>query len=166
MVFCFHSVTVDQSLCCRAYKKANHHANILGDIIESVNGKEVTNNNDLFKILDLCKEGDKLESTDAAPEVQHPRLRWLSVRRSASAFFFFFSDSRRLGSIRADVARFVPNRLRFAPNRANSAKIGLYRPYRVVSAGDRYSQNMPETAEIDLEYGWKSRNLPSSFFLW
>ena len=45
-------------------------------------------------------------------------------------FFFFFSDSHRLGSIRADAARFVPNRLRFAPNRANSAKIGPYRPYR------------------------------------
>ena len=60
MVFCFHSVTVDQSLCCRAYKKVDHHANILGDIIESVNGKEVTNSNDLFKILDLCKEGDKV----------------------------------------------------------------------------------------------------------
>ena len=67
-----------------------------------------------------------LESTDAAPEVQHPRLRWLSARRSASAFFFFFSDSRRLGSICADVARFVLNRLRFVPNRADSAKIGPY----------------------------------------
>ena len=62
-------------------------------------------------------------------------------------FFFFFSDSRRLGSIRADAARFVPNRLRFAPNRADSAKIGPYRPYRVVSAGGRYGRNRPETAE-------------------
>ena len=41
-------------------RKANRHASIQGDIIESVNGKEVTNNNDLFKILDLCKEGDKV----------------------------------------------------------------------------------------------------------
>ena len=41
-------------------RKADRHASIRGDIIESVNGKEVTNNNDLFKILDLCKEGDKV----------------------------------------------------------------------------------------------------------
>ena len=51
-----------------------------------------------------------LESTDAAPEVQHPRLRWLSARRSASAFFFFlgFAPTRldlcRCGSIRAESA--------------------------------------------------------------
>ena len=30
------------------------------DIITSVNGKKVTNSNDLFIILDLCKEGDKV----------------------------------------------------------------------------------------------------------
>ena len=41
-------------------RKADRHASIRGDIIEFVNGKEVTNNNDLFKILDLCKEGDKV----------------------------------------------------------------------------------------------------------
>ena len=64
-------------------------------------------------------------------------------------FFFFFSDSRRLGSIRANAARFVPNRLRFAPNRADSAKIGPYRPYRPyrdVSAGSRYCRNRPKQA--------------------
>ena len=88
-----------------------------------------------------------LESTDAAPEVPHPCPTRLPARRSASAFFFFFLDSRRLGSIRADAARFVPNRLRFAPNRADLAKIGPYRPYRVVSAGGRYGRNRPETAE-------------------
>ena len=55
-------------------------------------------------------------------------------------FFFFFSDSCRLGSIRANMARFVPNR-------ADSARIGPYRPYRVVLAGDRYGRNRPETAE-------------------
>ena len=83
-----------------------------------MNGKEVTNNNDLFKILDLCKEGDKLESTDAAPEVLHPR----PTRDAASdavacasdrvcVFFFFFLgfkptrlDSRRCGSIRVESA--------------------------------------------------------------
>ena len=78
--------------------------------------------------------------------------------------FFFFSDSCRLGSICPDVARFVPNRLRFAPNRADSAKIGPYRPYRVVLADGRYGRNRSETAEIGLEYGRKSRNLLSSFF--
>ena len=75
-------------------------------------------------------------------------------------FFFFFSDSRRLGSIRADAAR-------FAPNRADSAKIRPYRPYRYVSAGGRYcryGRNRSETAEIGLEYGCKIRNLHSSFF--
>ena len=93
-----------------------------------------------------------LESTDAAPEVPHPRLTRLPACQTASAFFFF-SDSRQLGSIRADAARFVPNRLRFAPNRADSAKIGPYRPYQVVSAGGRYSRdrlengrNMPKSA--------------------
>ena len=30
------------------------------DIITSVNGKKVTNSNDLFIILDLCKEGDEV----------------------------------------------------------------------------------------------------------
>ena len=139
-------------------RKTDHHANILGDIIESVNGKEVTNSNDLFKILDLCKEGDKLESTDAAPEVPHPRPTRLPARRTASAFFFFF-----FSRIRADAARFVPNWLRFALNRADSAKIRPYRPYRVVLAGGRYGRNrpekgrnMPETDEIGLEYGRKS----------
>ena len=98
------------------------------------------------------------------------RPTWLPAHRTASAFFFF-SDSHRLGSIRADAARFMLNRLRFASNRADSAKIGPYRPYQVISAGGRYGRNrsendrnMPETAEIDLEYGRKSRNLPSSFF--
>ena len=105
-----------------------------------------------------------LESTDAAPEVPYPRPMRLPARPSASAFFFFFLDSHRLGSIRTDAARFVLNRLRFAPNRADSAKIGPYRPYQVISTDGRYGQNMPETAEIGLEYGQKSRNLPSSFF--
>ena len=65
--------------------------------------------------------------------------------RVCAFFFFFFADLCRLGLIRVDTARFVPNWLRFVPNRADSAKIGPYRPYRVVSAG---GQDRPETAEI------------------
>ena len=71
-----------------------------------------------------------LESMDAAPEVPHPLPTRLPACRTASAFFFFFffSDSRRFGSICTDAARFMPNRLQFVPNRADSAKIGSYRP--------------------------------------
>ena len=121
-----------------------------------------------------------LESTDAAPEV--PLLRPMRdaasdavarMSNSVCVFFFFLSDSHRLGSILADAARFLPNRFRFGPNWADSAKIQPYRPYRVVSAGGRYCRNKPkngrttpETAEIGLEYGRKIRNLHSSFFFW
>ena len=80
----------------------------------------------------------------------------LPARRTASGFFFFFfffSDSRRLGSIRADAARFVPNRLRFAPNRADSAKIGPYRPYRTY----RPAADTAETGRKQAETG---RNRP------
>ena len=98
-----------------------------------------------------------LESTDMAGRMPHPRPTRLDtghgVRRgcphigATSEFFFFFSsDSHQLGSIRTDAARFVPNRLQFAPNRADSAKIRPYLPYRVVAAGDqygRYGRNRP-----------------------
>ena len=117
----------------------------------------------------------KLESTDVAPKVPHLRPTWDAASNAIArtsirvCVFFFFSR------IRVDSARFVPNQLRFAPNRlwfapnrADSAKIGSYRQYRVISAGSRNrpknGRNMPETVEIGLEYGWKSRNLPSSFF--
>ena len=100
----------------------------------------------------------KLESTDAAPEVPHPRPTRLPTRRTASAFFFFFfSDLRRLSSIRVDAAQFVPNRLRFAPNRANLAKIGPYRPYRVVSVGGR---NRSENGRNRLKHVRNDRNQP------
>ena len=97
----------------------------------------------------------KLGSTDAAPEVPHPcptqRDAGRGVRRGCPRVgphlhFFFFSDSRRLGSIRANAARSVPNRLRFAPNRADSAKIGSYRPYRVGQNRPENGRNMPKSA--------------------
>ena len=75
--------------------------------------------------------------------------------RVCAFFFFFFADSCQLGLIRVDTARFVPNWLRFVPNWADSAKIGPYRPYRVVSAGGR---NRPETVEIGLKTRRSSRN--------
>ena len=88
-------------------------------------------------------ETNELESTDAAPEVLHPRLTRPTRDTTSNAvahasvrvyvfFFFFFWESRRLGSICANATRFVPNR-------ANSAKIGLYRPFWVV---------LVETADI------------------
>ena len=69
-----------------------------------------------------------LESMDAAPEVPHPLPTRLPARRTASAFFFFFFFFLGFAPIRTDAARFMPNRLQFAPNRADSAKIGSYRP--------------------------------------
>ena len=35
---------------------------ILGDIITSLNGKEVANGNDLYKILDQCNVGETVSS--------------------------------------------------------------------------------------------------------
>ena len=64
--------------------------------------------------------------------------------------------------IHTDVARFMPNRLRFTSNRANLARIRPYRPYRIVSVDDRYGQNMPETAKIGLETRRNRRNFDLS----
>ena len=93
-----------------------------------------------------------LESMDAAGRVPHPRPTRLPARRCHVRVFFL--DLHWLGSICADATR-------FAPNRVDSAKIGPYRPYQIVSASDqygRYGQNRPETAEIGLETHRNSRN--------
>ena len=88
---------------------------------------------------------------------------------------FFFSR------IRADSARFSPMRLNSCRIDFNSRRTELIRPksshigsYRLVAntAGTaetgrktvEIGRNTPETAEIGLEYGRKSRNLQSSFF--
>ena len=82
----------------------------------------------------------------AAPESD--AVDRVSVPRLLLFFLFFFSDSRRLGSICTDAARFTQNW-------ANSSRI---RPYRIISTGDQYGQNRPKTAEIGLETHRSSRN--------
>ena len=67
-------------------------------------------------------EGAALAS-DAVARAAVPRL----------SFFFFF-----LPRISADAAQFTLNRLRFTLNRADSARIGPYRPYRIILASNRY----------------------------
>ena len=110
-----------------------------------------------------------LESMDAAPEVPHPRPTRLPARRTVSAFFVFFFlgftptrlDSRRCSSICAESALIHAEPGWFGQNRAVSAISGRIgqRPKR-----PEKGRNTPETAEIGLEYGRKSRNLHSSFF--
>ena len=87
-----------------------------------------------------------LGSTDAAERVLHPRPTWDATSDAVAhasllhlSFFFF------LPQIRTDMARFTPNRLQFASNRANSAKIGSYWP-------------AIDTAEIGLETHRNHRN--------
>ena len=79
-----------------------------------------------------------LESTDAAPEVPHPRPTRLPARRTASAFFFFFFfflgfaptrlDSRRCGSIRAESASIRARIGLIRPKSGRIGHIGSYRP--------------------------------------
>ena len=104
----------------------------------------------------------QLESTDAAGRVAHPSPTQLSACRCRVWFFF--------SRIRADSARFALNRLRFEPNRAVSAVSGMFRPYRSVSANDRYGRNRPKSPWNSSEKPkfWPQMCfLPSSFFvLW
>ena len=127
-----------------------------------------------------------LESTNAARRVPHLRPTrahvgcgiWCGcLRVGATSEFFFSSDSHRLSLIRAVVARFMPNRLRFALNRLESGCIGHIGSYRPATDTVETSRKRPKQAKIGIESGWKSRNshlrsivmcfLPSSFFvLW
>ena len=111
----------------------------------------------------------RLESTDAAPEVPHPRptrdaasdtVAHVSVRVCVF-FFFFFSDSHRLGSIHAKLALIRAKLGWFGQNRG---RIGHIRSYRPAADTAETCRKKPKYAEIGLEYGQKSRNLPSSFF--
>ena len=87
-------------------------------------------------------EGAALAS-DAVARAAVPRL---------SFFFFFFPR------IRADAAQFTSNRLRFTLNRADSARIGPYRPYRIILASNRYGWNRLEMPKIGLETCRNHRN--------
>ena len=82
---------------------------------------------------------------------------------SAASELFFFSW------IHADLAWFTLTRLRFASNRADSARIKPYQPNRVIWASDRNIPKLPKsalnhakTAEISFEWGPNILNL--SFF--
>ena len=94
----------------------------------------------------------RLESTNAAPEVPHPRPTQDAASNMVArasirvCVFFFFLDSRRLCLIRTDAARFMPNRLRLAPNWADSAISGCIgrQPIRPKHAGN--GRNMPKSA--------------------
>ena len=87
-------------------------------------------------------------------------------------FFFFVYlrfaltrlDSCRLGSIRAKSASILTEPSWFDQNWAVLAIAGRIgrRPIRPKQAENGW--NMPKMVEIGLEYGRKSRNLPSSFF--
>ena len=87
---------------------------------------------------------------DEAGRVSHQSSMWpdvaCGIRRSAlvprlNFFFFIYIFLIFISWIRADSAW-------FASNRADSARIGLYRLYRSVT----------ETAKIGLESCWRSRN--------
>ena len=110
-----------------------------------------------------------LESTDAAPEVPHPRPTRLPACLSVSAIFFFFFLGFALTRLDSCRIGFDSHRTGLIwPKSGRIGHIGSYRPAadtgwkRLIQA--RNGRNMPETAEIGLEYGRKSQNLPSSFF--
>ena len=89
---------------------------------------------DYMSVLLYCSvtHCEKLESTDAAPEVPHPRPMRRDAGRGVRCgcprigprlrFFFFFSW------IRADSARFAPMRLDSCRIGFDSRRIGLIRP--------------------------------------
>ena len=102
---------------------------------------------DYMSVLLYCSmtHCEKLESTDAAPEVPHPRPTWRDagrgVRRGCPRvgprlrFFFFFSwirtDSARFASMQLDSCRigFDSRRIRLIrPKSGRIGHIGSYRP--------------------------------------
>ena len=101
-------------------------------------------------------EGAAPESDAAWCRVRHPTQ--LPVRRCRVwvFFFFFFSRSHRLG--------FYSHQ--FVPNQDDSARIKLYQPNQVISAGNRNGSKQPksalnhaETAKIGFEWDPNILNL-------
>ena len=69
-----------------------------------------------------------LGSTDAAERVLHPRPTWDATSDAVAHASILHLSFFFLPRIRADMARFTLNRLQFASNQVNSAKIRLYWP--------------------------------------
>ena len=106
-------------------------------------------------------EGVTLKSDTARREVW--RLTRLPVRRCRIWAFFFFSR------IHADSTWFALTRLRFASNRADSARIKPYQPNRVVWASDRNISKLPKSAlnhakTTEISFKWGPNILNLSFF--
>ena len=76
-----------------------------------------------------------LKSMDVVGRIPHPNPTQPDAvaRVSVPCLSFFFSRIRT-------------NSTRFTPNRADSAIIGPYRPYRVISTDDRNGRNRPKSA--------------------
>ena len=101
-------------------------------------------------------EGGAPESDAARRGTRRPTR--LTASPAASEFFFF-------SRIRAESAGFAPTRLDSRRIGPISARIGPYRPYRVVSAGDRYGRygrNRPKSA---LKIAGEAEILTSDAFL-
>ena len=108
---------------------------------------------------------NNLESMDAAPEVPHPRPMRDAVARATDrvcVFFFFFFLG--FAPMRLDSCRIGFDSRRTGLIRPKSGCIGHIGSYRPAADTAEIGRNTPETAEIGLEYGRKSRNLHSSFF--
>ena len=108
---------------------------------------------DYMSVLLYCSvtHCEKLESTDAAPEVPHPHPTRLPARRTASAIFFFFLGfaPTRLDSCRIG---FDSRRTRLIqPKSGRIGHIGLYRPVADTAETRRKQPksalNMAEKAE-------------------
>ena len=139
---------------------------------------------DYMSVLLYCSvtHCEKLESTNAAPEVPHPRPTrreaGRGVRRDCPRvgprlrFFFFFSriraDSARFASMRLDSCRIGFDSRRIGLIRPKSGRIGhigSYRPAADTAETGRKTaetgRNRPKSA---LSMAGKSENLHSSFF--
>ena len=109
-------------------------------------------------------EGATPESDAAWCRVRHPTQ--LPARRCHVRAFFFFFFFHGFTSTWLDSSRFGFYSRQFAPNWDNSARIKLYRPNQVISAGNRNGSKQPksalnhaETAKIGFEWDPNILNL-------